>query len=93
MTATFFVYITATQPKPKARSPPHVIVTHNYTSHGGHEMKHYTNSHYTLNKYSQGIVYKFADEIVEITLADYLASNPNKTEADFLALKELSDSD
>ena len=91
MTATFLVYITTEQAK--ARSPPHVIVIHNYTSHGGNEMKHYTNSHYALNKYSQGIVYKFSNEIVEITLADYLASNPSKTEADFLALKELSDGD
>ena len=54
-------------------------------------MKHYTNSDYALNKYSEGIVYRFADEIVEITLADYLTDNPGKTEDDFRALKELSD--
>jgi hypothetical protein len=55
-------------------------------------MKNYKDSDYALNKYSEGIVYRFADEIVEVTLADFLAENPGKTEADFLALKELSDS-
>ena len=56
-------------------------------------MKNFTNSDYALNKHSKGIVYRFADKIVEITLADYLAENPDKTGADFLALKEISDSD
>jgi len=56
-------------------------------------MKHYANSDYALNKHSKGIVYRFADKIVEITLADYLNENPGKTEADFLALKNISDSD
>jgi len=56
-------------------------------------MKHFTNSDYALNKYSVGIVYRFADCIVEITLADYLAENPDKSEVDFQALKELSDAD
>jgi RNA polymerase sigma factor (sigma-70 family) len=54
-------------------------------------MKNYEDSDYALNKFSNGIVYRFADEIVEVTLADYLAENPHKTEADFLELKELSD--
>lgn len=54
-------------------------------------MKKYKNSDYALNKFSQGIVYKFADRIVEITLLDYLAENPSKTEQDFLKLKDLSD--
>ena len=54
-------------------------------------MKNYTDSDYALNKYSKGIVYRFADGIVEITLADYLAENPDKTEDDFRELKELSD--
>lgn len=57
-------------------------------------MKNYTNSDYALNKINKdAIVYKFADGIVEVTLADYLAENPDKTEADFRALKELSDAD
>lgn len=54
-------------------------------------MKNYTNSDYALNKYSSGIVYRFADHVVEITLADYLAENPGRTAADFQRLKELSD--
>ena len=54
-------------------------------------MKHYTNSDYALNRYSEGIVYRFADGIVEVTLAGYLAENPGKTEADFCELKALSD--
>ena len=54
-------------------------------------MKNYKDSDYALNKYSEGIVYRFADGIVEYTLADYLAENTGKTEADFRALKALSD--
>lgn len=54
-------------------------------------MKNYKDSDYALNKYSQGIVYKFADGIVEITLEAYLRENPGRTEADFLELKALSD--
>ncbi|SFG94105.1 hypothetical protein SAMN05660211_04457, partial [Enterocloster clostridioformis] len=54
-------------------------------------MKNYTDSDYALNKYSEGIVYKFADGIVEVTLADYLRDNPGKTEEDFARLKALSD--
>lgn len=54
-------------------------------------MKNYMDSDYALNKYSKGIVYKFADSIVEVTMADYLRENPGKTEADFLELKALSD--
>jgi predicted DNA-binding protein YlxM (UPF0122 family) len=56
-------------------------------------MKNYLNSDYALNKYSKGIVYRFADGIREVTLADYLAENPGKTKADFQALKEFSDRD
>lgn len=57
-------------------------------------MQNYTNSDYALNKINKkAIVYRFADYIVEITLAGYLAENPDKTEADFRALKELSDTD
>jgi len=54
-------------------------------------MKHYKNSDYAINKFSEGIVYRFADGIVEVTLVDFLAENPDKTKEDFLALKELSD--
>ena len=54
-------------------------------------MKNYKESDYALNKYSQGIIYKFVDGIVEVTLEDYLRDNPDRTEADFAALKEWSD--
>lgn len=54
-------------------------------------MRNYQESDYALNKYSEGIVYKFADGIVEVTLADYLRDNPDKTEQDFQTLKALSD--
>ena len=56
-------------------------------------MKNYTDNDYALNKYSAGIVYRFADSIVEITLADYLIENPDKSESDFRTLKEISDTD
>ena len=54
-------------------------------------MKNYKDSDYALNKFSEGIVYRFADRIVEITLEDYLAENTDKTAQDFLELKALSD--
>lgn len=54
-------------------------------------MKNYKDSDYAINKYKEGIVYKFADGIVEVTLEDYLRENPDKQEEDFIALKRLSD--
>jgi len=54
-------------------------------------MKNYTDSDYAINKFSKGIVYRFTNEIVEITLERYLAENSQKTENDFSILKELSD--
>lgn len=54
-------------------------------------MKNFTNTDYALNKFSDGIVYKFGDKIVEVTLDDYLAENPGKTAADFAVLKKTSD--
>jgi len=56
-------------------------------------MNRFETGDYALNKHSGGIVYRFADGIAEITLADYLAENPGKTESDFRKLKELSDAD
>lgn len=44
-----------------------------------------------INKYSPNIVYRFHDEIVEVSLEDYLKENPDKTEQDFAELKALSD--
>ena len=54
-------------------------------------MKNFDKSDYALNKFSEGIVYKFSNEIREITKEQYLRENPNKTEGDFLKLKEISD--
>lgn len=54
-------------------------------------MKNYRDSDYAVNKFSEGIVYRFDGETVEVTLADYLRENTDKTEEDFKALKELSD--
>ena len=48
-------------------------------------------SDYAINRYSQGIVCKFADGIEEVTLEDYLRDNPDKTKIDFAELKALSD--
>jgi hypothetical protein len=57
-------------------------------------MKNYQDSDYALNKHSNGIVYRFADgSRFTVTLTDYLAENPDKTEDDFRRFKELSDSD
>ena len=57
-------------------------------------MKNYTNSDYALNKVNkEAIIYRFANEIVEVTLADYLRENPGKTADDFAELKALSDED
>ena len=54
-------------------------------------MKNYRNSDYAVNKFSEGSVYRFENETVEITLQDYLQDNPDKTEADFKKLKAISD--
>lgn len=54
-------------------------------------MKNYRDSDYAVNKFSKGIVYRFGDETIEITLEDYLRDNPDKTEEDFLRLKDISD--
>ena len=48
-------------------------------------------SDYAINKNSPNIVYRFHNEIIEITLEDYLKENPDKTEHDFAELKALSD--
>lgn len=54
-------------------------------------MKNYWASDYALNRKSTGIVYRFADGVVEISLQDYLRENPDKTEADFQQFKAISD--
>ena len=54
-------------------------------------MRDYRKSDYAINKYSPNIVYRFHDEIIEVSLEDYLKENPDKTELDFAELKALSD--
>ena len=54
-------------------------------------MSKYQDSDYAVNKLSKGIVYRFSNETIEITLEAYLRDNPGKTKADFTALKALSD--
>lgn len=54
-------------------------------------MQNYRKSDYAINKNSPNIVYRFHNEIIEITLEDYLKENPDKTEHDFAELKALSD--
>jgi len=56
------------------------------------KVKNYTDSDYAANKNAKGIVYRFADVTVEITMEIYLRENPGKTEKDFAELKALSDS-
>ena len=54
-------------------------------------MRNYRKSDYAINKYSPHIVYRFHNEIVKVSLEDYLKENPDKTEQDFAELKALSD--
>ncbi len=54
-------------------------------------MSEFNKSLYALNKYSENIVYRFGNEIREITLEDYLKENPTHTKQDFINLKGISD--
>lgn len=54
-------------------------------------MKNYKDSDYALNKFSENLVYRFGNRIVEVTLADYIAAYPDHTKQDFLKWKALSD--
>ena len=53
-------------------------------------MNNYRKSDYAVNKFSEGIVYRFNSETIEVTLEDYLKENPGKTEQDFQKLKAIS---
>ena len=55
-------------------------------------MKNYYDSDYAVNKNASGIVYRFANQTIEVTLEDYLRENPENTATDFAELKALSDS-
>lgn len=74
------------------RVPPFLFEPNKSNRKDEIKLKNYRNSDYALNKYSNGIVYCFENKIVEVTMADYLRENPDKTESDFLDLKALSDS-
>ena len=53
--------------------------------------KNYRKSNYGMNKYSKGIVYKYADEsITEIRFEDISATDPTFTEEAFKELKAIS---
>lgn len=55
-------------------------------------MRNYWTNDYAINKNCKGIIYQFADgNEMEITLTEYLQTNPGKTEQDFQELKILSD--
>ena len=41
-------------------------------------MKNYRDSDYAANKYASGIVYRFANKTVTVTVEDYLKENPGK---------------
>lgn len=73
------------------RAPPSELFLKIKKQFGGINMKNYKKSDYAINKYASGIVYRTADQIIEITLSDYLETNPDKTEQDFYELKALSD--
>lgn len=73
------------------RSPPSDLFLILVKQIGGKNIKNFKDSDYALNKFSKGIVYRFTDRIVEITLEDYLVENQGNTEQNFLDLKALSD--
>ena len=56
-------------------------------------MKNFIDSDYAANKNAKGIVCRFVDGDMEITLEDYLLENPDNTAVDFAELKAWSDED
>ena len=54
-------------------------------------MRRFQNTDYVRNKYSKGILYKVSDGYIEVTLEEYIKENPDKTEEDFMELKQISD--
>lgn len=74
----------------QARGPPPPLEFQKFKE-SGEKVKEYWKSDYALNKKSLGIVYQFADGVVEVTLEDYIRENPGKTADDFLAFKAISD--
>lgn len=58
---------------------------------GGIEMSNYRESEYALNYKRAGIVYRFADSVVEISVEEFLFAHPDLTQQDFLHWKQVSD--
>jgi len=85
MTAAFLFY--------QSRAPPAPFDFQQFKNRMEETSMKFTDSDYAANKSAKGIVYRFADETVEISLTDYLRENPGKTESDFAELKALSDTD
>ena len=75
----------------RVRGPPPPICFPQKNKSEVTEVHNYRKSDYAINKNSPNIVYRFHNEIIEITLEDYLKENPDKTEHDFAELKALSD--
>ena len=78
-------------PEQRVRGPPPPICFPQKNKSEVTEVQNYRKSDYAINKNSPNIVYRFHNEIIEITLEDYLKENPDKTEHDFAELKALSD--
>lgn len=78
-------------PEQRVRGPPPPICFPQKNKLEVTEVQNYRKSDYAINKNSPNIVYRFHNEIIEITLEDYLKENPDKTEHDFAELKALSD--
>ena len=54
-------------------------------------MKNFKDSDYAINKFSKSIVYRFANQIKEVTLEDFLSDSPSHTPEQFEQLKKISD--
>ncbi|WP_242957067.1 hypothetical protein [Flavonifractor sp. An82] len=78
-------------PEQRVRGPPPPICFPQKNKSEVTEVHNYRKSDYAINKNSPNIVYRLHNEIIEITLEDYLKENPDKTEHDFAELKALSD--
>lgn len=78
-------------PEQRVRGPPPPICFPQKNKSEVTEVQNYRKSDYAINKNSPNIVYRFHNEIIEITLEDYLKENPDKTKHDFAELKALSD--
>ena len=67
------------RPGYRSRAPPPPICFRRKTNRRYRKLRDYRKSDYAINKYSPNIVYRFHDEIIEVSLEDYLKENPDKT--------------